>query len=299
MKKLLVLAACILSLNANAQVQVISAVPAGVSITRFLLDLTDKDRVENTDPVIVKASGTGNTCEQALTAAKRNALEAVNGTWVHSVERSKNGNYEEDIVQYSGGVVKSYKYLRDDCTFVIIEAEVMKRSNRVQLEAADIKKNQIVHLQGIKESRDRKAQAVSKLDNRRQAIFFKTEKMSMEMTTDDYVDVSINGECNFQDKWKSDYKDLREMFGWFNLPSFAEDAEVLVTAYDANDKVVFQRKIPRTWRAGGEWNIWRIKTWGVNRTVDVRIHEKDPLKINFRAPFKQIEVVKSFKVEVI
>lgn len=301
MKNFILVALCALCINANAeaQVQVVNAVPAGLSITRFILDLTDKDRLENTDPLIVKASGTGNTCEQALTAAKRNALEAVNGTWVHSVERSKDGKYDEEIVQYSGGVVKSYKYLRDDCTFVIIEAEVMKRSNRVQLEAADIKKNQIVHLQGIKESRDRKAQAVSKLDNRRQAIYFKTEKMSMEMTTDDYVDVSINGEFNFQDKWRADYKDVREMFGWFNLPSFAADAEVLVTALDSNGKKVFTRTIQRTFRAGGEWNMWYIKKWGAERVVDVRIHEKDPVKLNIRVPYNQMVQVKSFVVEVI
>ena len=299
MNKFLLTALCALSLNANAQVQVISAVPAGLSITRFLLDLTDKDRVENSDPVLVKASGTGNTCEQALTAAKRNALEAVSGSWIHSVERSKDGKYEEDIVQYSGGVVKSYKYLKDECTFVIIEAEVMKRSNRVQMESTDITKNQIVHLQGIKESKDRKAQAVAKLDDRRKAIFFKTEKLSMEMTTDDYVDVSINGEFNFQDKWRADYKDVREMFGWFNLPSFAADAEVLVTGLDSDGKTVFTKNINRSWRAGGEWNMWYIKNWGVERTVELRIHEKDPVKLKMRVPYNQMVQVKSFVVEVI
>lgn len=299
MKKILLTALCALSLNANAQVQVISAVPAGLSITRFLLDLTDKDRVENSDPVLVKASGTGNTCEQALTAAKRNALEAVSGSWIHSVERSKDGKYEEDIVQYSGGVVKSYKYLKDECTFVIIEAEVMKRSNRVQMESTDVTKNQIVHLQGIKESQDRKAKAVSKLDNRREAIYFKTENLSMQMVEDNAVDVVIKGEFNYKDKWRADYKDVREMFGWFNLPSFADDAEVLVTAVDADGKKLFTRTIQRTFRAGGEWNMWYIKSWGATRTVDLRIHEKDSVKLSLRVPYNQMVQVKSFMVEVI
>ena len=248
----------------------------------------------------VQASGTGDTCKQALDAAKRSALDKANGSFLHSVERDVNGRYTSYVEEFSGGVIKSYKYLRDDCTFVIIEAQVARRSNIVQFTGVEVKDGQILHLQGIKDSQDEKQRAVRFLDNRREAIYFKTDKVSMEMVEGEpNVDVSIAGEFALKDKWKSDYKDLREMFGWFNLPSFAEDAEVLVTAYDANDKVVFQRKIPRTWRAGGEWNIWRIKTWGVNRTVDVRIHEKDPLKINFRAPFKQIEAVKSFKIEVI
>lgn len=252
------------------------------------------------DVTTVQASGTGDTCKQALDAAKRSALDKANGSFLHSVERDVNGRYSSKVEEYSGGVIKSYKYLRDDCTFVIIEAQVARRSNIVQFTGTDVKNDQIVHLQGIKDAQDQKQKAIKLLDNRREALYFKTDKVSMEMVDGEpNVDVSITGEFALKDKWKSDYKDLREMFGWFNLPSFAEDAEVLVTAYDANDKIVFQRTIQRTWRAGGEWNIWRMKTWGVNRTVDVRIHEKDALKVSFRVPFKQIEVVKSFKVEVI
>lgn len=250
------------------------------------------------DVITVQASGTGDTCKQALDAAKRSALDKANGSFLHSVERDNNGRYSSNIEEYSGGMVKSYKYLRDDCTFVIIEAQVARRSNIVQFTGTELKNDQIVHLQGIKEAEDQKQKAVKLLDNRRDALYFKTDKVEMDVAGSD-VDVSIAGEFALKDKWKSDYKDLREMFGWFNLPSFAEDAEVLVTAYDADNKKVFERKIQRSYRAGGEWNIWRMKTWGVSRTVDVRIHEKDPLKVMFRVPLKQLEVVKSFKVEVI
>ena len=250
------------------------------------------------DVTTVTASGTGDTCKQALDAAKRSALEKTNGSFLHSVERDQNGRYTSNVEEFSGGMIKSYKYLRDDCTFVIIEAQVVRRSNIVQFTGTELKSEQIVHLQGIKESEDQKQKAVKLLDNRREALYFKTDKVEMKLAGYD-VDVSIAGEFALKDKWKSDYKDIREMYGWFNLPSFAEDAEVLVTAYDANDKKVFERRIQRTWRAGGEWNIWRMKTWGVNRTVDVRIHEKDPLKVMFRVPMNQLEVVKSFKVEVI
>ena len=90
------------------------------------------------ETMTVQASGFGDTCEQALTAAKRSALDKVNGAWVHSVERVSNGKHGEEIFQYSGGVIKSYKYLRDDCTYVIIEAEVVKQSNKVQSASADV-----------------------------------------------------------------------------------------------------------------------------------------------------------------
>lgn len=248
----------------------------------------------------VQASGVGDTCKQALDAAKRSALEKVNGSFIHGVERAKDNSYSSNIEEYSGGVIKSYKYLRDDCTFVIIEAEVDVRSNVVQFNGSNLNKDQIIHIKGIKEERDRKQSAVRLLDNRREAVYFKTDNITMNVTDgSDLVDVSIAGEFAFKDKWKADWKDVRQMFGYFNLQSFTTDGEVLVTAYDEDGKAVFTRTIQRTWTAGGEWKMWYITNYGASRTVEVRIHETDPLKVKFRVPLNQLEKVKSFKVEVI
>ncbi len=248
----------------------------------------------------VQASGTGDTCNQALTAAKRSALEKANGSFLHSVEKSKDGSYHSKIEEYSGGVIKSFKYLRDDCTFVIIEAQVDVRSNIVQINGTDLNKDQIVHIKGIREERDRKHSAVNLLDNRRDAVYFRTDKIEANIQDNsEWVDVAINGEFAFKDKWKADWKDVRQMFGYFNLPSFANDAEVLVTGYDEDGKKVFDRKIQRTFTAGGEWKMWYITNYGVNRTVEVRVHQTDPLKVKFRVPLNQLEKVKTFKVEVV
>lgn len=248
----------------------------------------------------VQASGFGDTCAQALIAAKRNALDKVNGSFLHSVEKTNNNSYNSNIEEYSGGVIKSYKYLRDDCTYVIIEAQVDVRSNVVQFNGTDLNKDQIIHIKGIKEERDRKQSAVNLLDNRRDAVYFKIDKISLDIADgSEWVDVTIAGEFAFKDKWKADWKDVRQMFGYFNLPSFADDAAVLVTAYDESGKQVFTRTIYRTWTAGGEWKMWYITKYGVERSVEVRIHETDALSLNFRVMLKELERVTSFKVEVI
>ncbi len=295
MKKLLVLAACALSFNVNAQA-LIEFVPATMSVTRFLIDLTDKDRLENTPPVVVQASGSGNTCEQALTNAKRHALEKVNGSWVRSFQRSQDGSYEEEIVQYSGGVVKSYKYLRDDCTFVIIEAEVMKRSNRVQLEAADVSKSQVIHLQGIKDSVDRKQRAVSKINSRVDAVYFKpvNTQMSIIDGTND-VAVSIEGMFAYKDKWRADYLELREQFGYFNLSAFEPEAKIKIVGYDSSKKEVFNTSFVYE----GNWKLWKIKSYGASRTMEVYTHKTEDAKVKFRVPMNKLENVRSFVVEVI
>lgn len=297
MKKILTVAALMVATTVNAQTPLLTVVPATLSVTQVVSNIVDN--FEPT-PVTIKASGTGDTCKQALDAAKRSALEKANGSFLHSVEKTKNGSYEAKIEEYSGGVIKSYKYLRDDCTFVIIEAQVVRRSNIVQVNGTDLNKDQIVHIKGIREERDRKQSAVRLLDNRRDAIYFKTDGIEMNVADNsDWVDVAIKGEFAFKDKWKADWKDVREMFGYFNLPTFADEASVLVTGYDEDGKKVFDRTIYRTWTAGGEWKLWYITNYGVNRTVEVRIHETDPLKVKFRVHLNELEKVKTFKVEVV
>lgn len=295
MKKLITAIALTIATSASAQT-LVGIIPAGLSVTRFLIDLTDKDRLENTPPVVVQASGTGNSCDQALLNAKKNALEKVNGSWVRSIERSQDGKYEEEIVQYSGGVVKSYKYLRDDCTFVIIEAEVMKRSNRVQLEAADITNSQIIHIQGIKDSVDRKEQAVSKINSRVDAVYFKPNNTSMSIIdgTND-VAVSIEGKFAYKDKWRADYLELREQFGYFNLSAFEPEAKIRIIGYDSARKEVFNTSFVYM----GDWKLWKIRSYGATRTMEVYTHKTEDAKVKFRVPMNKLENVRSFVVEVI
>jgi len=295
MKKVLASALLALSFTASAQ-SVITVVPTALSLTRWIVDITDKDRLEETEPVVVKSSGTGSTCDEALLNAKRYALEKVNGSWVHSVQRSVDGSYDEEIVQYSGGVIKSYKYLRNDCTFVIIEAEVMKRSNRVQLEAADIKRDQIVHIQGIKDSIDRKQQAVNSINSRYKAIYFKpsnTEMRVIEGTND--IAVSISGTFAYKDKWRADYLELREQFGYFNLSSFLPEAKIVITGFDNIKKEVFKTSFVYE----GNWKLWARKTYGASPTMEVYTHRTEDGKVKFRIPYSKLENIKSFIVEVI
>ncbi len=260
----------------------------------LLIALFTSFSVQASDVLTVQASGEGYTCRQALDNAKRSALEKANGSFLHSVERDVNGKYTSKVEEYSGGVIKSFKYLRDDCTYVIIEAQVARRSNIVQFTDVDVKTDQVIHIQGIKDEQDRKQKAVKLIDNRREAIYFQPSDTSMQLV-DDGVSVTLSGKFAFKDKWKSDYKDIREMYGWFNLPSFAVDEVILITGLDENDKPVFTRKIV----GNDSWRMWYITKYGVNRSVEVRIHETDPVRMRFNVKMEEIERVKKFMVEVI
>lgn len=286
-----------LLLVGNVQAQpVLNFVIPGVSVARFVVDMREQDKLEDTPPIKVQASGVGDTCDQALLNAKKAALEKVNGSWVTSTERVNNGKYSEDIVQYSGGVVKSYKYLKDECTFVIIEADVMKRSNRVQMEKADVSREQIVHIQGLKEQVDRKKQAVDRINNRSEAIYFKPKNTQMQLHDNGKdILVAIEGSFAFTDKWRADYLELREQFGYFNLSSFEPEARVVITAYDSSRTKVYQTSFVHN----GEWKLWGRRTYGASPTMDVYTNKTQESTVKFIIPDSKIKNIRSLEVKVI
>ena len=293
MKKFLL--AALVACNVQAQTPLDFVVP-GISVARFVVDMREQDKLEDTPPVVVKASGVGDTCAQALTNAKKAALEKVNGSWVTSTERVNNGKYSEDIVQYSGGVIKSYKYLKDECTFVIIEAEVMKRSNRVQMEKADVSRQQIIHIDGIKDQVDRKKQAVDRINNRSEAVYFKPKNTQFQLHENGKdVLVAIEGTFAFTDKWRADYLELREQFGYFNLPSFEPEARIVITGFDSSKSKVFQTSFVYN----GDWNMWGRRTYGASPTMNVYTNKTDDVKVKFIIPHSKIGDVKSFEVKVL
>ena len=293
MKKFLL--AALVACNVQAQTPLDAIVP-GVAVARFIIDMRAQDKLEDTPPVVVKASGVGKTCEQALTNAKKAALEKVNGSWVSSVERSVDGKYSEDIVQYSGGVIKSYKYLKDECTFVIIEAEVMKRSNKVQLEKADLGRSQIVHIDGIKESFDRKKKAVDAINNRAAAVYFKPKNTQLQLHPNGKdILVSIEGTFAFTDKWRADYLALREDIGYFNLSSFEPEARISVIAYGSGKDVVHAVSFIHE----GDWKLWGRRTYGAAPTMDVFTGKSEDATVKFVIPHSKISDVKSFEVKVL
>ena len=59
--------------------------------------------------VEVQATATGKTFDEAVSVAKSNALAQVTGEFVVSTTTSTNSKYNEDITQYSGGVIRSHK----------------------------------------------------------------------------------------------------------------------------------------------------------------------------------------------
>lgn len=295
MKRYILAALCVVSLNATAQ-NVIHPIPVGISLTKFIVDITDKDKLEDTPPIRVQASGTGDTCDKALLNAKKAALEKVNGTWVRSSEKSYNGSYNEEIVQYSGGVIKSYKYLRDDCTFVIIEADVMQRSNRVQLEKADVSKQQIVHIQGIKESFDRKQKAISSMNNRTDAVYFKPNNTQLQLHSNGKdILVLIDGTFAFTDKWRAEYLSLREDIGYFNLSAFEPYAKIQVIGYGPAKEKVFETSFVHE----GDWKLWGRRTYGATPTMEVYTHRTQDAVVKFVLPDSKIRDIRSFEVKVL
>jgi hypothetical protein len=178
---------------------------------------------------------------------------------------------------------------------VIIEAEVLTRSNRVELESIDFNRQHLIHITSIGEQEDRKTAAVKSIDSRNDAIYFSPKKTRVTWLNDGHVGFAVTGTFAFQDKWKADYKHLREQFGYFNLPSFEPESVIRIRGYDASKREIFRTSFVYD----GTWKLWGIKSYGATRTMEVHPNETEEVKVKFRVPLNKLDEIKTFQVDLI
>lgn len=234
----------------------------------------------------VVASGFGNNFEEALTNAKVVALDKVNGAWIHGDSYVRDSMFSEKITQYNGGVIKSYKILKNDGNFVIIEADVVPRSNEVKTNSTSVPSSMFDHLKGKIANEAKLTEAIKVIDNRGRALAFETTsveyKPSGDMTT-----VVIDGVVSLQEKWKNDYVELQQMSGGFDLPSFYKPLNVSVKGFDFGKEVTSS-----TFRFYDNLDVYHVSSNGV------KIYPKktDVVRLTFKVPTAKLANVNKFEV---
>jgi hypothetical protein len=158
----------------------------------------------------VVTSGYGNTYEIALRNAKIAALEKATGTWISSEHSLRNGKFNEEIVQYNGGVIKKYEVINYTDNQVTIKADVdVVKDNRVGSKHANIPTEMREKLLSDQEKYDMMDKAVKYLSDQNRAF-------NMRMTNVDYkntglsTQVEITGFVTWIPKWQSDVKTFAE-----------------------------------------------------------------------------------------
>ena len=150
----------------------------------------------------VRVTGYGATYNSALENAKTQALEKGASTFIIGENRARNGHVTEEIDQYNGGVIKTYKIVSRNSTLVGYEVEII----------ADVvpKNNSMKRSSGSSlgidfEDYDKRERVVRHLDNVTTAIradvMPPSHKIGRYETT-----VYTNVVLSWQPKWISDMK---------------------------------------------------------------------------------------------
>jgi hypothetical protein len=175
---------------------------------------------------MVDGVGYGKDFETALSAAKVNATDKFNGSWVISDKRIHDGVYTEEKAEMSGGRILSYEIKSWDGEKLVIEADVVKQDNTVISNTTKFDHEMKKNLDDMLKHQEKVNKAYDKLGNYTDAL--KVEMNDMKMIPQgDKVMVHMNVNIVWNPKWVSDSKSLAMTIG--------EEGE---TTYGIHNKIV-------------------------------------------------------------
>lgn len=266
-----------------------------LTVTKFLpgvvfqsiFEEAPEDRHVDKPEATVTAAGFGETCDGALENAKKIAVEKVNGAWISGDRHVRDNLFSERISEYNGGLIRSYKVLRNDCTHVIIEAKVVPRSNRVHTNSGNVPKEVRTHLESRIENEKKLAQSVSYVDDRSSALAFDFDNVEYK-PNNHTTKVVIDGKVYFQEKWVHDYFELnKQAYQKPQLNSFYKPLYVNVKGYDYGKEV-----FDVTFRFYDDLQIYHIRPQG----VIIYPRRANEVRLNFNVPNDIVKNITQYKV---
>jgi len=149
----------------------------------------------------VTVDGFGKTCDSALQNAKQLAVEKVTGTFITGSSSTDGKTYDEEIVQYNGGVITSYQVketIKKDGCHVNLTANVEeKKDNRIVLNSAEFNTDYNEY--------NKRKKVVNALDNLSSAMYATASNVRVAHK-DGYVVVDADITLALQPKWVSDVR---------------------------------------------------------------------------------------------
>lgn len=212
----------------------------------------------NATALEVIASGVGKDYNESLQNAKMAALDKVNGAWINGDSYVRNNMFTEKITQYNGGVVRTYNVIKATPNYVTIVADVVPRNkNTMTTNTLNVPNDVRSELDGRQENYKARQEAIKVIDNRERALSFESEKIEYE-NLGDTTKVMITGKVTIQPMWNSQYQELINTAGYFNLQSFYKPLNVQVKGYDY-ERVVYSS----VFRFYDDLNVYKITPYGV------------------------------------
>ena len=167
----------------------------------------------------VTVTGYGASYEDSLQNAKIQALEKVTGTWMNSEHSYDNGKFDESIVQYNGGVIKSYEVISKTDNSVTIKADVEKnKTNVVSGSSVNISETMRNELVRSAENNSQLEKAIQTLNDKNKAFSAKVTKVNYT-NFGDQTQVTMIVNLGWNPKWISDVESLSKLIDQKTSPT--------------------------------------------------------------------------------
>ena len=126
--------------------------------------------------------------------------------------------------------------MKDDCKHIIIDADVVPQSNKVETNSASIPSDMFTHMMSKSENQRQLSKAAEVLNDRSKALSFKVNHVEFQYKGISTL-VTIIGDLKLQEKWVNDYLALRKEASNFDLPIFDQPLMVNVKGFNTGKEL--------------------------------------------------------------
>jgi hypothetical protein len=158
---------------------------------------------------VVEATGYGQNPKLALEDAKSKAIEMVAGSWVDATKKTRNGDYHQEVNQFTSGTIESYEVIEQEINRVTIKANVVTRKNNsIDSKSMIVNSSQLTQSFNNLNNQNSSGEA---LDALTRAIDFKVKEIKPLKEEKGVFYVSVLGDISYSKKWLNDYEEFSKL----------------------------------------------------------------------------------------
>lgn len=233
----------------------------------------------------VKVTGYGKDKKIALEDAKTKAVEMVAGSWVDSSKKSINGSMQQEIRQFTTGVVENYKVINENETSITIEANVTARKDNL-INDTSFKANPSQLVDSFNNMENEKKAGMA-LDSLYKAMEFKVKSIKPIRKEDDIFIISIIGKYSYSKKWLNDYKEFSRLNKNYKFKTLDCRGVRAIAEFEVKNKKAFyesyqEARIMKNYMSDNQDNLWI----GYSEEIEIffgleNIENIESVKVNF------------------
>jgi hypothetical protein len=185
---------------------------------------------------VVEATGYGQNPKLALEDAKSKAIEMVAGSWVDATKKTRNGDYHQEVNQFTSGTIESYEVIEQGLDRVIIKANVVTRKNN-SIDSKSMTLNPSQLSQSFNNLNNQNCSGEA-LDTLTRAIDFKVKETKPLKEEKGVFYISVLGDISYSKKWLNDYAEFSKLNQSYKFIILKTERVWGLAEIDYGDKII-------------------------------------------------------------